>query len=481
MSRCGRRRVTDPAEPVFLHAPEAAISVLDADLRPVECRNQLVEYLAAGAKPRAEWRIGTEHEKFAFRLSDHRPVPYTGPGGIAQLLKRLHDRFGWEPSVEEGHIIGLVAPPEIGGAITLEPGGQVELSGAPLKSLHQTCDEVHTHLTQLREVGTELGIGFLGLGFAPTWSLAEVPRMPKGRYDIMRRYMAKVGKLGLDMMHRSCTVQVNLDYSSEADMVKKLRVGLALQPVVTALFANSPFTEGRPNGYLSYRARVWRDTDRDRTGLLPFVFEDGMGFERYVDYALDVPMYFVHRAGRYVDVAGASFRDFLDGRLDRLAGERPNMGDWANHLTTLFPEARAKRFIEMRGADGGPWRGLCALPALWVGLIYDGAALDAAWELARGWTAEERDRLREDVAVSALRARIGGRQVREIASDLLEIARSGLRARAELDSFGDNEEHFLTAVEAVVEEGTTHAEELLAKYHNAWAGNAERVFDEYAY
>ncbi len=462
-------------------APEAPISVLDADLRPVECRNQLVEYMEAGCKPPSEWRIGTEHEKFAFRTTDLSPVPYEGADGIAALLNRLHERFGWERSMEDANIIGLVAPDEIGGAITLEPGGQVELSGAPVASLHQTCDEVHTHLAQVRGVGTELGIGFLGLGFAPSWSLDDISRMPKGRYGIMRRYMARVGTLGLDMMHRSCTVQVNLDFGSETDMVKKLKVGLALQPIVTALFANSPFTEGQPNGYLSYRARIWRDTDFDRTGLLPWAFEDGMGFERYVDYALGVPMYFVHRDGGYIDVAGASFRDFLDGKLERLPGERPNIGDWVNHLTTLFPEARAKRFIEMRGADGGPWRGLCALPALWVGLIYDEDALSAAWDIARDWTQEQRSQLRVDAATQALGARIGGRTVREIASELLEIARAGLRARNEVDSFGDNEEHFLNAVESVVEEGRTPADEMLAKFHGEWGGNISHVFEEYAY
>ena len=383
--------------------------------------------------------------------------------------------------MEGANIIGLIAPPEIGGAISLEPGGQVELSGAPLKTLHQTCDEVHTHLSQMREVGEQLGIGFLGLGFAPTWRLDEIPRMPKGRYDIMRRYMARVGTLGLDMMHRTCTVQVNLDFSSEADMVKKLRVGLALQPIATALFANSPFTEGKPNGYLSYRSRIWRDTDDERTGLLPWAFEDGMGFERYVDYALDVPMYFVHRDDRYIDVSGSSFRDFLDGRLDELPGEKPNLGDWSNHLTTLFPEARTKRYIEMRGADGGPWRGLCALPAFWVGLVYDDGALDAAFEVTRGWSAQERQQLREDVAVKALDAEIGGRSVREIAGELLQIARAGLRQRNELDSFGDNEEHFLNAVESVVEEGSTLADDLIARYHGAWGGDVGRVFEEYAY
>jgi glutamate--cysteine ligase len=437
--------------------------------------------MEAGQKPRQDWRIGTEHEKFAFNLADNSPVSYDGERGISALLYRLHERFGWAPSMEGDNIVGLTAPPEIGGAVTLEPGGQVELSGAPLQTLHQTCDEVHSHLAQMKEVGTELGIGFLGLGFAPSWELAEIKHMPKGRYDIMRRYMTKVGTLGLDMMHRSCTVQVNLDFSSEADMVKKLKVGLALQPIATALFANSPFVGGKPSGYLSYRSRVWRDTDSDRTGLLPWVFEPGMGFERYVDYALDVPMYFIHRGGKYIDVSGCSFKDFLAGKLAAVPGELPNMGDWINHLTTLFPEARAKQFIEMRGADGGPWQGLCALPAFWVGLVYCQGSLDAAWDLVADWRVEERECLREDVATMGLAAEIGGRRVHNIAADLLKISREGLRFRGKIDSFGDNEEHFLNAVESVVEDGRSPAEEMLDKYHGAWGGIVDKVFEEYSY
>ena len=356
----------------------------------IEDRRQLVAYLEAGCKPAADWRIGTEHEKFVFHRQSLAPAPYEGSWGIGAFLEGL-TRFGWEPVRENGDTIALSR-----GACTvsLEPGGQLELSGAPLETIHETCDEVHTHLAEVKEIAGELGVGLFGMGFHPKWKRADMPWMPKGRYRIMRAYMPRKGSLGLDMMVRTCTVQVNLDYASEADMVRKFRVGIALQPVATAMFADSPFVEGAPSGYFSYRSRVWEDTDPDRCGILPFVFEDGMGFERYVDYALDVPMYFVYRNGRYLDASGLSFRDFLDGRLSILPGELPTVSDWADHLTTLFPEVRLKRFIEMRGADGGPWRRLCALPALWVGLLYDDAALDAAYEMVRDWTVDEHRMLR---------------------------------------------------------------------------------------
>ncbi|VAW16750.1 Glutamate--cysteine ligase [hydrothermal vent metagenome] len=457
------------------------MAVVETDLPPIECRDQLAAYLESGSKPKSAWRIGTEHEKFGFHRADFSPVAYGGTNGIRALLEGLRDRFGWSPIVEDGKIIGLQAPASVGGGISLEPGGQLELSGAPLENLHQTCDEVHTHLHQVREVASGLDLGFLGLGFSPKWQLEDVPSMPKSRYAIMSRYMPKVGGSGLDMMYRTCTVQVNLDFSDEADMVKKLRTSLALQPIATALFANSPFVEGKPSGMLSTRAHVWLDTDEARAGQLPFVFEDGMGFERYVDYALDVPMYFVARKGKYIDVAGASFRDFLDGKLDALPGVKPNMADWESHLTTLFPDVRLKRYIEMRGADGGPWRRLCALPALWVGVFYDGASLDAAWDLVKDWTGEAREKLRRDVPAQALEAEIGGRKVADIAADFIEISRAGLNARARTDCFGDNEEHFLNAVEVVVEEGRTPAEEMLEKYHGSWGGDIDQVFTEYAY
>lgn len=447
----------------------------------IENRAELVAYLEQGCKPRENWRIGTEHEKFCFYTADLSPVPYEGPHGISALLKEMCARFGWQPILEDGNIVALRDPTcDAGGSITLEPGGQFELSGAPLRTLHETCAEVGTHLRQVREAGGALGISFLGLGFSPKWMLAETPTMPKGRYKIMRAYMPKVGSLGLEMMYRSCTVQVNLDFSSEADMVKKLRVGLALQPVATAIFANSPFTEGRPNGFLSFRSEIWRDTDKARTGMLPFAFEDGMGFERYVDYALDVPMYFVYRDGRYIDVAGASFRDFLVGRLPQLPGERATMADWVDHLSTLFPEVRLKRFLEMRGADAGAWGSLCALPAFWTGLLYDSASLDAAWALVKDWTTEERQMLRDMVPRQALKTPFRGGILHEIARDVVSIARQGLAARKQFDTICGDEMHYLAPVEAVLENGTP-AETMLAQYHGAWHGNIDQIFSSEAF
>ena len=445
---------------------------------PIESRDDLVRYFEAGCTPRERWRIGTEHEKFGYRLSDLKPLTYEGACSVRAMLEGLRDRFGWEPVVEAGNIIGLHKDRA---NISLEPGGQFELSGAPLVNLHETCDEVNDHLAQVREVAEGIGAGFIGLGAAPVWHHEDMDMMPKGRYGIMTRYMPKVGSRGLHMMYRTCTVQVNLDFASEADMVQKLRVALALQPVATALFANSPFWEGKPAGLLSYRSWCWQDLDPDRTGMLPFAFEEGFGFERYVDYALDVPMYFVYRDGRYVDVAGQSFRDFLAGRLPGFPGERPTLSDWADHLTTIFPEARIKRFMEMRGADGGPWRRLCALPALWVGLLYDGAALDAAWQIARDWTAEERERLRADAARLGLKAEIRGRTLQAVAKDVLTIAEAGLRARARRGGFDGDEAHFLNALHEIAESGRTPAEELLDRYHGAWGGKLDRIYEEYSY
>lgn len=444
---------------------------------PITDRRQLAAYLESGNKPASDWRIGTEHEKFAYRLSDLRPLPYDGPDGIGALLQGL-TRFGWEPVEENGHVIALTQ----GLAnITLEPGGQVELSGAPLETIHQTCCELHNHLRQVKTVGGELGIGMIGLGFQPKWAYGDIPWMPKGRYAIMRAYMPKKGKLGLDMMARTCTVQVNLDYSSEADMVKKFRVSLALQPIATALFANSPFTEGRPNGFQSFRSHIWTDTDADRCGDLPFVFEDGFGFERYADHALDVPMYFVYRDGKYIDASGQSFRDFIDGRLPALPGEVPRMTDWTDHLTTLFPEVRLKKYLEMRGADGGPWRRLCALPAFWTGLLYDGTALDAAWDMVKDWTAEERAELRATAPRLGLRAPFRGRTLREVAAEALDVSRSGLARRNRRDNWGDDECHFLDTLYAIVGAGRSPSDELLARFHGEWGGSVDKVFEEYAY
>ncbi|HUJ03225.1 MAG TPA: glutamate--cysteine ligase [Rhizomicrobium sp.] len=442
---------------------------------PIGSRDDLVRYLEKGSKPKAEWRIGTEHEKFVYSLKTHKPVAYEGPAGIRALLEGMR-RFGWEPVMEGDHIIGLT---QNAASISLEPGGQFELSGAALRTVHETCAEVNTHQEQVREVAGELGLGVLGLGFAPTWSLEDVPTMPKGRYGIMRRYMPKVGGYGLEMMFRTCTVQVNLDFGSEADMVKKFRVGLALQPVATALFANSPFREGRPNGFLSYRSHIWTDVDNARAGMLPWVFESGMGFERYVDYALDVPMYFVYRGGKYIDVSGKCFRDFLEGRIPELKGVEPSMSDWADHLTTIFPEARLKTFLEMRGADGGSWRRICGLPALWAGLYYDQTALDAAWDLVKDWSAEERQAMRDSVPRLAFDTPFRGRNVGDLAKEMLDISAAGLRRRAAQDSGGTNEEGFLHPLMELVDKRQTRAEQLLAKYKGEWKRDLAPLFTEY--
>ncbi|HET9150066.1 MAG TPA: glutamate--cysteine ligase [Alphaproteobacteria bacterium] len=446
-------------------------------LEPIESKAQLVAYLEAGNKPRESWRIGTEHEKFAFRLADRARLPHEGKGGIGELLAGL-TRFGWTLVREGEAVIGATRE---GGSVSLEPGGQVELSGAPLATIHQTCEEVHAHLAQVKELGNALGVGMLGLGFDPKWRRDEVPWMPKGRYKIMRAYMPKKGKLGLDMMLRTCTIQVNLDFASEADMAKKFRAGVALQPVATALFANSPFTEGKPNGYLSYRAHVWSDTDPDRCGNLPFVFEEGFGFERYVDWVLDVPMYFVYRDGRYIDAAGQSFRDFIAGRLPALPGAKATMGDWADHLTTAFPEVRLKRYLEMRGADGGPWKRICALPALWVGLLYDSSALDAAWDLVKDWSQEERAYLLAEVPKRALKTPFRNGTLMEVAREVLKIAEAGLKARAKDDGVGQDETAFLDTLQEIAASGTTPAEEMLAKFAGPWGGRIDPLYDEYAF
>ena len=444
---------------------------------PITDFRQLVEHLESGSKPRESWRIGTEHEKFVFRLDTREPVPYDGPFGIGAFLEGM-TRFGWRPVLENGRAIALAMD---GCTISLEPGGQLELSGAPLANLHETCDEVHTHLAQVKEVAGELGVGLIGLGFLPEARREDVSWMPKGRYKIMRAYMPTRGSLGLDMMLRSCTVQVNLDFGSEADMVEKFRVSLALQPVATALFANSPFVEGRAVGWQSWRSHLWEDTDPDRCGILPFVFEDGMGFERYADYALDVPMYFIYRDSNYVDVSGQSFRDFLRGRLPGLEGELPTMGDWIDHLTTIFPEVRLKTFLEMRGADGGAWRRLCALPALWTGLLYDAEAQGAAADLVRDWSVEDIARLRHEAARTGLHGAFRGRPLIELAGEVLAIAEGGLRRRAVPGAIDPDESGFLATLREIVASGTSPSDEMLAKFENEWNGDAGRAYSEYAY
>ena len=449
------------------------------DLTPIESRDELAAWFEKGCKPKARFRIGTEHEKFAFTTGRHNPVPYDGQRSIRALLVGMQHLLGWEPIMDGPSIIGL-ADVTGGGAISLEPGGQFELSGAPVETIHQTCSELMAHLAQLKEIARPLGIGFLGLGMSPKWTLAETPVMPKSRYKIMTGYMPKVGTRGLDMMYRTCTVQTNLDFSSEADMVKKLRVSLALQPVATALFANSPFTEGQPNGLLSYRSEVWRDTDNQRAGMLPFAFEGGMGFERYVDYALDVPMYFVKRDD-YIDVSGMSFRDLLAGKLPGHPGLRATLSDWVNHVSTIFPEVRLKRFLEMRGSDAGPWRRLPAHPAFWTGILYDDAVLDAAWDIVKDWSAQERQTLRDDVPRAGFQATIRARKMLDLAHECLQLAEAGLKRRARLDHNGRDETHYLQPLQDVVARGITPAEELLEKYHGPWQKSVEPVFDEYAY
>jgi glutamate--cysteine ligase len=444
---------------------------------PIERREQLVDYLVSGTREVEKWKIGTEHEKFGFRLDDLRPPTYEGERGIGAMLKGL-TRFGWQPVEENGNVIALTRGD---GSITLEPAGQLELSGGQVDTIHDTCREVTCHLKEVRTVADELQLGFFGMGFQPKWKREDMPWMPKGRYAIMRRYMPLKGNLGLDMMTRTCTVQVNLDVSDEADMVRKFRVALALQPVATALFADSPFTEGKPNGYLSYRSHIWTDTDPDRTGMLDFVFEDGFGFERYTDYLLDVPMYFSYRDGRYIDLAGRSFRDFLAGKLPELPGELPTLKDWADHTTTAFPEVRLKKYLEMRGADGGRWSRLCALPAFWVGLLYDSTSLDAAWDLVKDFSMAERHALRDGVPKYALKLPFRGATVRELAIESLKIAGAGLARRNRLSGKGVSEASFLEPLIEYADANQTPAERKLELFHNAWKGNIDPLFKEFAY
>jgi len=444
----------------------------------IESTDQLSAYLAEGCKPKDQWRIGTEHEKFVFCRTNLKPIPYEGDAGIRAILEKLGQETGWSIIAENGLPIGLKGD---GASVSLEPGGQFELSGAPLETVHQTCDEVHTHLAAVKKVCDPMGVAFLGMGFAPTWKLEDVPLMPKPRYNIMRAYMPTKGSLGLDMMHRTCTVQVNLDFATETDMVAKFRTSLALQPIATALFANSGLIEGKPSGFASYRAHIWTDTDPDRTGLLNFVFEDGFGFERYADYMLDVPMYFVRRNGEYLDASGQSFRDFLKGELPALPGEKPTMLDWEDHLSTAFPEVRLKKFLEMRGADGGPWARICALPAFWVGLLYDEQALAAAWDVAKGWSQEEREQLRNDAAKLGLKAKVGGRSVQDVALEVLSISRDGLRRRACAGKRDADETGFLDPLDEIARSGVSMGEYTAKAFANELGGDAKRLFEECKY
>ena len=445
----------------------------------------MAEHLASGAKPESEHRVGSEHEKFVFRNGSHAPVPYDvdaeGRGGIHALLTGL-ERYGWTGVYEDnqfGH--KLIALERKGASVSLEPGGQFELSGAPLETVHEICAEIGEHLTEVKAVGQELDLSFLSLGHTPVWRREDVPVMPKGRYAIMRAYMPKVGGMGLDMMFRTCTVQANLDFSSEADMVAKFRVSLALQPIVTALFANSPFVDGKPSGFLSSRARIWTDTDPDRTGMLDFVFRDGFGFETYARYALDVPMYFVKRDGRYIDASGQSFRAFLAGELPALPGETPSLKDWSDHLTTLFPEVRLKTYLEMRGADSAPPGRLCGLAALWIGLLYDKAALAAAWDLCKHWDIADHERLRLDAARIGLKASVAGRSAQDVARDMVAIAREGLKRRNRLSAGFLDETGYLAELEEIADSGMTPADRWLELYNGPWAGQIAPIYEAGAY
>jgi glutamate--cysteine ligase len=444
---------------------------------PIENRRQLIEYFISGNKPKAKWRMGTEHEKFGFDKATMKPLPYEGKTGIRAMLDGM-TRFGWEPVTEGNNTIALLR----GGAnITLEPGGQLELSGAMLETVHETSDENAQHIDEVKKVAGEIGAGFIGLGFAPQWTRDDFDWMPKGRYKIMREYMPKVGKLGIDMMLRTCTVQTNLDFESEADMVKKFRVSLALQPLATALFANSPFKESKDTGYKSYRSHIWTDTDADRCGMLPFVFEDGFGFERYADYMLNVPMYFVYRDGKYIDASGQDFKDFLKGKLAARPGELPTVSDWGDHITTAFPEVRLKKYLEMRGADSGPLPMLSALPALWVGLLYDQGALDAAWDLVKGWSVADHDYLRNETPKTGLATKFKGRPLAELGREVVEIAHAGLRARKRLDAQGRDETMYLAPLDRAVASGQALSDELLAKWQGEWKGDFAPLFRDYAY
>jgi|TARA_B100001063_G_scaffold195023_1_gene186643 glutamate--cysteine ligase len=446
----------------------------------IESYGQLAEYLRAGCKPIKDWKIGTEHEKFGFVNDNFLPLPYDGQCSIKAMLEGLRDKYNWSEILEEKNIIGLTKD---GANVSLEPGGQLELSGAPLDSIHETCDEVNQHLKEVKSIADDLGASFFGLGAAPEWSHEDMPMMPKGRYKLMTDYMGRVGTHGTQMMYRTCTVQVNLDFSSEQDMIKKMRVGLALQPIATALFANSPFFEGKLINHKSWRSRIWRDLDEDRTGMLPFVFEEGFGFEAWTEYVLDVPMYFVYRDGKYIDALGQSFRDFLNGKLPALPGERPKISDWADHLTTVFPEARVKQFIEMRGADGGPWRKLCALPAFWVGLMYDQNSLDSAWDICKNWDANTREEMRVAASEEGIAANTNGISLLDLARELIDISRAGLKNRARPGNGGlvPDECHFLNAIEEVIETGKSPACELIDKYNNEWQKDLKNVYRDCAY
>ncbi|WOC15514.1 glutamate--cysteine ligase [Pseudochrobactrum sp. MP213Fo] len=442
---------------------------------------ELAEYLADGCKPKENWRIGTEHEKFPYYTQGNSPVPYEGTRGIRAILQAMQQRLGWDPIIDEGNLIGLVST-QGQGAISLEPGGQFELSGAPLQTIHQTFAEASQHLADVHDISTPMGIRFLGMGGSPKWTLAETPVMPKSRYAIMTAYMPKVGKEGLDMMYRTSTIQVNLDFASETDMRHKMQVGMKLQSVATALFASSPFTEGKPNGLQSWRSDIWRDTDNNRAGVLPFVFSERFGFADYVDWALDVPMYFIMRDGHYVDCTHITFRQFMHGAMkDHPTAGQPNIGDWANHISTLFPEVRLKRFLEMRGADGGPLEHIAGLSAFWVGLLYDEEALNAALDLTKDWSFEAVAEMRNSVPKLGFKTPLGHGTVADIARQAVSIAQLGLKNRKQHNEKGQDETIHLAALEDILTSGQPLAETMLQRFNAEWNNSIDPVFQEYSY
>ncbi|MBF0368033.1 MAG: glutamate--cysteine ligase [Magnetococcales bacterium] len=443
---------------------------------PITTRDPLIAWLESGCKPKAQWRVGTEHEKFGFNKRDLRPIPYEGPSGVRAVLEGMAERFGWQQVLEEGLPIALTKGDA---AITLEPGGQLELAGAPVDSIHHTQEEINSHLGELGVVCQGLDIAFLGVGVQPKSTYEEIPWMPKGRYRVMREYLPKKGRLSLEMMTRTATVQANMDFSDERDMGEKFRLAMALQPLVTALFANSPLTNGQPNGFLSWRAEIWRFTDPDRCGWLPFVFEENMGFEAYADYALAAPMLFCYRGGQYQDAGGVPFGEFLAGRLPALPGERPTLTDWTLHLSTLFPDVRLKSYLEFRGADAGNSATLCALPAFWKGLLYHGDSMGAAWELVSGWSLLEREEIHRMVPKLGLRTPVpGGMTLREVARQVLKYARAGLNMHNRRNADGCDEAVFLQTLEETAESGVTPAERLLEAFHGRWQGQVDPIFRE---
>ena len=447
----------------------------------IQSKEDLIKPFQNGEKKPSDFKIGTEHEKFVFHIDTLKPVPFSGESGIENLLLALK-KYGWESILEDGNTIGLSRDKSLGGGtITLEPAGQLELSGAPLTNIHETFNELDEHRSQISKEGSNLGLGFLGAGLTPDWSFDEMPIMPKSRYQIMKNYMPKKGNLGLDMMFRSTTIQVNLDYSSESDMIKKFKVSLALQPIATALFANSPFLDGNLTGYNSFRSHIWTDTDPDRTGMLPFVFDGEMSYEKYVDYALKVPMYFIYRDGNYLDVSGSSFEDFLNGDLDELPNEKPNIIDWENHLTTIFPEVRLKSFLEMRGADGGSFESVCALSSFWVGLLYDSESLDSSFDLIKDFNIKQLQELRIEVAKNGLHSIIGGIEIQEIAKKVLKLSREGLRNRNILNENGDSEEIFLDPLQKILSSGKSPSDDLIQKFSNNWNKNLVNMYKEYTF